>query len=133
MGFMDLLRTALVRTSEGAAEPPGTSFHSISEPGQLSALFSHSENVPVVIFKHDPFCAISTRAYSQMARVVATIELIDVAGDRETSLAVAAHTGVKHESRQVIVLRNGVAVWHASHSAITANVVQRALERAEAD
>jgi len=38
MGFMDMVRTALVRTSERDAEPSGTSFHPISEPRQLSAV-----------------------------------------------------------------------------------------------
>ena len=49
MSPLDMVRKVLVRSSGADAEPSGTSFHPISEPRQLSALFSRSENVPVVI------------------------------------------------------------------------------------
>ena len=81
----------------------------------------------MVLFQHDPFCGGSAIAYRQLARLSGAIPLIDVARSQPLSRAIAVRTGIRHESPQVLVLRDGRAVWSASHSAITADVVQRAL------
>jgi bacillithiol system protein YtxJ len=39
----------------------------------------------------------------------------------------ARRTGVRHESPQVLLLRGGRAAWSASHAAVTAEAVERAL------
>ena len=79
-----------------------------------------------VLFLHAPHCGISRRAYDQMASLGGEVALIDVARDHEVKWAIAARTGVRHESPQVVVLRGGRAVWSASHSAVTAAAVARA-------
>lgn len=131
MSLLDILRNALVRPGESPeGERPATAFDTITEPDRLDALFARSNESPVVIFKHDPFCSISSRAYSQVSRVGGAVTMIDVARDRDLSFAVADQTGVKHESPQVIVLRDGATVWHASHRSITTGAVRDALKRA---
>ncbi|MCC6175667.1 MAG: bacillithiol system redox-active protein YtxJ [Chloroflexi bacterium] len=133
MSLLDILRKALVRPDEPVSDPPAaTSFRILTESGQLDTLFAHSKEGPVVIFKHDPFCSISSRAYDQVSRVGSAVAMIDVSRDRDLSFDVASQTGVKHESPQIIVLRDGATFWHASHGSVTTSGVRDALERARA-
>jgi bacillithiol system protein YtxJ len=53
--------------------------------------------------------------------------LIDVRAFHALGQAVARRAGVRHESPQVIVLRDGVAVWDADHWEITTEAVAAAL------
>lgn len=85
---------------------------------------------PVILFKHDPFCSISTYAYYQVAEVPHKVALIDVARNKDVARAVTERTQIKHESPQVIVLHNGRVVWSASHYAITQQAVEQAVEQA---
>jgi bacillithiol system protein YtxJ len=55
------------------------------------------------------------------------ISLVVVQSARELSRRVAEQTGVRHESPQAIILRNGQAVWTASHFDITAEAVAQAV------
>jgi len=131
MSLLDIFRNVLVRPGDPTGElPAATSFQAITESDQLDALFARSTGRPVVIFKHDPFCSISSRAYDQVSRVGAAVAMIDVSRDRDLSFAVADQTGVKHESPQIVVLRDGATFWHASHGSITTSGVRDALERA---
>ncbi len=55
------------------------------------------------------------------------IILIDVQRFPRLGWEVATRTGVRHESPQVIVLRDGVAVWAADHRDIAAAELEEAL------
>ncbi len=55
------------------------------------------------------------------------VYLVDVLAQRPLSQAIAARLGIRHESPQAIVLRQGKAVWDASHFAITAKEVSTTL------
>jgi bacillithiol system protein YtxJ len=56
------------------------------------------------------------------------VNLLEVQTARELSREVAAITGVPHETPQVIVLRNGKAVWNASHYEVKAGAVAEAMQ-----
>ncbi len=77
----------------------------------------------VVLFLHDPRCWTSRRAYDEVARVGGDIALIDVRAAPVLAREIEARTGVRHESPQVVVLRNGRPAWSASHAGITARAV----------
>ena len=55
------------------------------------------------------------------------VNLLEVQTARELSNEVAATTGVEHETPQVILLRNGKAVWNTSHYGVKAGAVSEAL------
>jgi len=105
-----------------------TAFVPVAEAAAMDALFSRSVHEPVLVFKHDPWCIISVVAHRELSQLGGEIPTVDVAGARELSLGLAERTGVRHESPQVLILRDGEAVWSASHGAITAAAVARALE-----
>jgi bacillithiol system protein YtxJ len=56
------------------------------------------------------------------------VNLLEVQTARELSREVASITGVRHETPQVIVLRDGKAVWNASHYDVNATSVSQALQ-----
>ena len=58
----------------------------------------------------------------------ADVNLVIVQRARELSQEIARRTGVRHESPQALVVRNGEVVWNASHYDITADAVRAALE-----
>ena len=113
-------------TSEQAAK-----FAPVTDAGELEDLLARSHDAPVVLFKHSTTCPISARAHRQMAalstEVAGRIALVIVQRARELSRRVAELTGIQHESPQTIVLRNGQAVWSASHFDITAEAVAQAV------
>ena len=77
-----------------------------------------------VIFKHSEACDLSQDAYSAISEFLAEeptaeIYMISVLDSRPLSNLVEEHTGVRHESPQVLVLRGGKVVAHKSHRSIT--------------
>lgn len=101
-------------------------FSRIANKAALENLIIVSRDRPVVVFKHSNACPISSRAYREMSKLD-NINLIEVQTAREVSLEVAQVTGIRHESPQVIILRNGIAVWNASHYDVDAVTVSEAI------
>lgn len=81
---------------------------------------------PVVVFKHSTRCGISAMVKRQFEREWNYQEdeilpfLLDLLQHRSISNRIAMETGVYHESPQLILLRNGKAIHHASHNSIDA-------------
>ena len=95
---------------------------------RLTQLFEESHEKPVILFKHSTTCPISSGVYQEISRVTGDINLVIVQTARPISNAIAERTGIRHESPQAIVLKNGEAVYHASHFDVTAEDVLRNLE-----
>jgi len=77
-----------------------------------------------LLFKHSTSCPISTAAFARYERWCAAHPTVstgwlEVVAERPLAQAVAARTGIRHESPQALWLAKGVARWHASHEAIT--------------
>ena len=100
-------------------------FVPVATPEAVEELFLQSAEQPVIVFKHDTSCPISKAAYGQMQHMTQNVMVVDVAQSKELSADIAARTGIKHESPQVIVVRNGKAVWSASHYDITQEAVEQ--------
>ena len=105
-------------------------FVRVTEPGAIEKLTEQSKERPVVIFKHSLTCPISAAAFDQMELFEGSVSLIEVQKARELSNEIEARLGVRHESPQVIVLRNGQVVWNASHFKITSDAVAKAVSEA---
>ena len=100
-------------------------FTPITDAQALEQLLSRSHNAPVILFKHSSTCPISSAAYRQMSQVEADVSLVVVQRARDLSNEIASRTGIRHESPQVIILKNGEVVWSASHFDITAGAVEK--------
>lgn len=104
-------------------------FNEITEASELEAIFAESHEKPVVLYKHSLTCPISHAAYEEMSLMKnEPITMVIVQDARALSNEIAARTGLRHESPQTIILRDGKPVWHASHYDITKSSVTRALE-----
>lgn len=104
-------------------------FVPVSTQEDLDQLLAASNEQPVVLFKHDYACSISVRAYFDLAKVPGDVSLIDVERNHALSQAVASRLHVRHESPQVIVIRDGEPVYAASHWNISPDAVTRAAGR----
>jgi bacillithiol system protein YtxJ len=103
-----------------------TRFNQVSGVDALDDLLDQSRTETVILFNHDPYCPISARAFSQMEQLGDEVMLVDVSRERTLTGEIQSRTGVRHESPQVIVLRDGQPTWSASHFQITTEAVQTA-------
>lgn len=92
---------------------------------------------PVILFKHSTACSQSARAYQAFkawadggGAASATLALVRVREEHALSRQIAAETGVRHESPQVLALASGRVVGHLSHAAITAAALDALVARA---
>jgi len=106
----------------------------ISDVDDLDSLIERSHQRPVWIFKHSTTCGISSGARRRFEAYAASRDdgeavfaLLEIQHARPLSRAVAETTGVHHHSPQVILLRDGEAVWDTSHGRITAEAMAAAL------
>ena len=106
----------------------GNKFFKIEDHSTLESLLADSNQKPVIVFKHSNTCSISARAYRELEKIEAPVNILEVQSAREISRELANLTGVRHETPQVIVLRDGKAVWNASHFDVTASDVTKAVE-----
>ena len=95
-------------------------FIKLDSPEKLENLFQESHEKPVVLFKHSTSCPISAGVYEEVSRVSADINLVVIQSARHISSAIAEKTGIRHESPQAIILKNGEPIYHASHFDVTA-------------
>ena len=103
-------------------------FKEIRNTEELDALIEKSNEQAIVLFKHSTTCPISAGVYQEISSADADINLIVVQRARDVSSAVAEKTGIRHESPQAFVVKNGKVVYHASHYDVTASDVEKMLE-----
>lgn len=101
---------------------------------ELAKALEKSTKQPLLLFKHSTRCPISSRAQREVEAYLSQrpdesvmYGLVYVIEDRSVSNAVAEYVGVKHESPQVILVKNKQAVWHTSHSDITSEALEQIL------
>ena len=106
----------------------------ISSSEELNNALDRSSNQPLLLFKHSTRCPISAGAHSELEAYLqgtpneeVTYGLVYVVEDRAVSTEAAEKLGVKHESPQAILIKNGQAVWHTSHSHITKTELEKNL------
>lgn len=91
---------------------------------KLESLFADSHNSPVVLFKHSTTCGISAGVLRDVSTVRGNIHMIILQTHGPLSNEIAVRTGVRHESPQAIVLKDGKPVYAASHYDIESSKLQ---------
>ncbi len=111
-------------------------YQELTSLAALDALLQASHHQPVLFFKHSNTCPISTRAYGEFEKYLASAAsaavqhaLIVVQRARAVSNQLADITGVEHESPQAILVRAGKAVWNESHFKLKNDVLVDAVNR----
>jgi bacillithiol system protein YtxJ len=109
----------------------------LSDVADLEAALSESHERPVLIFKHSRTCGISCEALEELHAhadapgVDATYKVITVQSHRRLADEVTLRFGIRHETPQAILLRDGQPVWSASHFRVTARHLDAALSPVE--
>jgi bacillithiol system protein YtxJ len=96
---------------------------------QLAELMEQSFEKRALIFKHSTRCGISRNVLKQFEKeydLATEVDAyyLDLLEYRPISSAIATQFSVEHQSPQLIVLKNGIVVHHASHSDIDALAVK---------
>jgi len=113
-------------SSENADSPKSNvNWTELTDIAQLLEVTAISNENPVVIFKHSTRCSISRMALKQFERdydlnEVVDAYFLDLIAHRDISNEIASRFNVYHESPQLILIRNGKAVYDVSHSDIDA-------------
>ncbi len=90
-------------------------------PDQLEKVIQDSQSRPQVIFKHSTSCGISSmvlRRFEKQGGILgkqANFLFLDLHSYREISNEVAQQFQVYHQSPQLLIIKNGITVAHASH------------------
>jgi bacillithiol system protein YtxJ len=105
-------------------------WNKLTEESQLAAIRQESATQPVVIFKHSTTCSISAMALKRMERNwqdTAGIKpyYLDLLSNRSLSKQVADTFGVEHQSPQVLLIKNGEAVYDESHYGISFDAIAK--------
>jgi bacillithiol system protein YtxJ len=93
---------------------------------QFDEIDEISQSKPVVLFKHSTRCSISRMALKQFDTEFNYPEekidwyLLDLLNHRDLSNEIANRYNVVHQSPQIVVIRNGKAVFNESHDSISA-------------
>ena len=99
----------------------------------LEAALAESQQRPVVLFKHSRTCGVSYGALDELQTHIerdgmdAAYKMIVVQSHRGISDTVSTRFGIRHETPQAIVIRDGAVVWKASHFRITADEIAKVL------
>jgi len=103
----------------------------VSDIAGLDQAIDESRERPVLLFKHSRTCGISCEALDELHTHVAeappgtAYKLITVQSHRQVSDELSVRFGIRHETPQAILLRDGRPVWNASHFRITAKELAR--------
>ncbi|WP_260865916.1 bacillithiol system redox-active protein YtxJ [Paenibacillus xylanexedens] len=99
------------------------------KPRDWQEALQHSEDHPVLIFKHSTTCPTSARAYREFMAFVGSnasesgqrmdYHIVKVIESRALSRHIAEETAVIHQSPQVLLLEQGRVIQHTSHGKIT--------------
>lgn len=113
--------------SESKADFGWASMHVEDE---LSDMLKASNTKPQVIYKHSNRCATSFFALKNIQRLSeeerrkADFYMVDVIGQRALSSQISEMLGVRHESPQLIILKDGEVCWHGSHHNVGAEAIE---------
>ena len=97
---------------------------------QIDNIINESWNKPVLIFKHSTRCIISKMALKNfesdfLLHNIIDAYYLDLIAHRNISNEIAEVFAVEHQSPQILLIKDGVAVYAVSHESIDANVLMK--------
>lgn len=98
---------------------------------ELDAIEKESFEKPVAIFKHSTTCGISRMAWNlfqknyNISNDQMSLYYLDLLALRDISNEIALRFGVQHQSPQLIVIKDGRAIFNTSHESIDAKELEQ--------
>ena len=105
-------------------------WHILSDITQLEEIKELSKSMPVAIFKHSTRCGISRMVLRQFESTYSLkdeqlkLYYLDLLTYRNISDEIGFTFQVLHQSPQLIVIKDGVAIAHAAHHDIQADSLE---------
>lgn len=127
MGFFDKFKSERDIAKEEIKKVPWTE---LTEVETLDEIAEISHEKPVAILKHSTRCGISRMVLRQfeedfdLEEEKVKLYFLDLLEHRDISNKIASKFNVPHESPQLIIIKNGKAVYDASHSQVKADSIK---------
>ena len=105
----------------------------VEDMAELDRILADSAERPLLLFKHSLTCGTSAEALDELLSHVDAgghdvhYAMVTVQRHRDVSQEVARRLGIRHETPQALLVRDGRVVWNASHFRLTAASVDRAI------
>jgi bacillithiol system protein YtxJ len=104
----------------------------LTDVAQLDEIVTDSHVHAVAIFKHSTRCSVSSMAKRSLERdwnldaAKLPVYYLDLIAFRNISNEIADRFDIRHESPQLILIKDGKAIYHASHSEIDFDSIVKA-------
>lgn len=118
MGIFDKLFGDTAKDSKSDKELEWLNLGSVED---LDAAIAHSFEQTVLLFKHSTRCSISSSALDRLTRkwngeeVFVRTFYLDLLNHRDISSTIASKLNIEHQSPQMILVKDGVAIFNSSH------------------
>lgn len=118
------LISKLFKTSGSTDMDQDLPWKALNEEAQLAEIKENSKTKTQIIFKHSTRCGISSMVMNRFKKAYdlsenqADLYYLDLISFRAVSNAIADTFGVRHESPQLLIVKQGTVVKHDSHSGI---------------
>ncbi len=121
---MSIFNSLFGNSEESSSTNNNIDWIPLTKVAQLDEIVEISEEKPTAIFKHSTRCSISRMVLKQLEREFDIKEkmdtyFLDLLAHRDISDAIAQRFDIRHESPQLLLIKNGKVVYHVSHSDIT--------------
>ena len=109
-------------------------FKEITCSQELGQILDESCQRQIILFKHSTTCPTSSRAWLEVQNFLkessdeVLVGMIKVIESRPVSSQATEELGLKHQSPQVLLVRERQVLWHASHQEVTQAKLMKALE-----
>ncbi len=103
-------------------------FNQITTEEQLDSLFLDSYERPIALIKHSDTCGISADVMYQLGSLDAEVNVIVIQQNRDLSNSLAVRIAHRHQSPQAFVIRDGKAIYHATHYGISPTAIEKQLK-----
>lgn len=96
-------------------------WNELNNINDLETALEASHQQPIALFKHSTRCSVSLMAKKSVERfwdLDIDAYYLDLIAHRDVSNAIAEKLAIQHQSPQMILVKDGKAIYHASHGAI---------------
>ena len=106
----------------------------LNDEAQLSAIIKISSDKSVLIFKHSTRCGISRMVLKNfesdydIPETEIDMYFLDLLNYRALSQDISTKFNVMHQSPQVLLIKNGVVIYHDSHDYISVSKIKELLK-----
>ena len=112
-------------------KPSKVGWRILTDLGQLTEIIELSNQQPVLIFKHSTRCSISRFALKNFENEYDFSEeelqayFLDLLEYRSISNEIANRFEVKHQSPQILLIKDGKCIYHESHDGVEVSSLKR--------